>query len=223
MKIVDVIKKDVQTLLEQIDIETVNKNLARAEKTVKSAEELITKNAPSLDLLTKEEIRQIGNLRRAIEKWKMVLSDMSKLTVLRSKFFFPAIVERVIDADTIIFTIDQGFNDIKTKQRMRLYGINAWENKGEEAILGKKATEITKQLLPERSECLIESIASKTGKFGRWLAIVWTPIPDAVLIGVNIMAEGIPTLSVDSDKPTHFNLNEWLIENGHARKNLYVN
>jgi hypothetical protein len=56
----------------------------------------------------------------------------------------------------------------------------------------------------------VETIAAKTGKFGRWLAIAWVPIPTEEL-EFELHLDDVPTMSVDSPEPTHFNLNEWML------------
>lgn len=194
---------------EQVSV--IDKNIARAEADVERAENMI-KFLPAAD---KEDLKKV---RDALVKWKKFLSDTSHITVLRSQYIFPCEIEKVNDADTITVTIDQGFNDIKTKQKMRLWGINAPENRTDK---GKAATKLVEELLPAGTKCLVESIESQTGKYGRWLAIIWAPIPNDETT-FPLLLHDIPTMSVDSPDPTHFNLNEWLVRIQAAEKNLYV-
>ena len=78
-------------------------------------------------------------------------------------------VLKIVDGDTIDVSIDLGF-DLWKKARLRLYGINAPEVKGETEKQGVASTEYLKTLIPVGSFIKIECLGQD--KYGRWLAIL---------------------------------------------------
>ena len=107
-------------------------------------------------------------------------------------------VTRVVDGDTIDVEVDLGF-DIIHRARVRMMGIDTPESRTRnkaEKVLGLASKARLKELLTNRRVRLETSKEGK-GKFGRILATVWT-----------------------SDKKggeEYVNINEKLIEEGHAR------
>ena len=88
-------------------------------------------------------------------------------------YHYKAILNRIIDGDTIDVDINLGFS-VKIKQRVRLYGINTPEVRTKdlnEKKKGLEATEYLKKILPK--EFVIETILNKRGKYGRVLGILW--------------------------------------------------
>ena len=88
-------------------------------------------------------------------------------------FVYNAILERVIDGDTIVVTLDLGFNVFLKKQRCRLAGIDTPESRTRdlaEKKLGLEAKARLTELCGERLK--IKSLGR--GKFGRILAIPYT-------------------------------------------------
>ena len=115
---------------------------------------------------------------------------------------YNAVVDRVVDGDTINCTIDLGFNVWK-KMRVRLEGINTPETRTrdlEEKKRGLAAKERLIEMLEfNKNKCVIQ--VSGVGKYGRALGTLF-----------------IESLSpVVSDTPiTLTNVNKQLIEEGHA-------
>ncbi len=93
---------------------------------------------------------------------------------------------RHLDADTSWVNVDLGF-DTHIKISVRWAGINAPEMSTSEGVSARKALV---DRLPEGSTCTLRTIKDKKEKFGRYL-------------GIFIDAGGN-------------NLNDWLIEQGHA-------
>ena len=88
-------------------------------------------------------------------------------------FVYNAILERVVDGDTIDVTLDLGFNVFLKKQRCRLAGIDTPESRTRdlaEKKLGLQAKARLTELCGERLK--IKSLGR--GKFGRILAIPYT-------------------------------------------------
>ena len=115
---------------------------------------------------------------------------------------YKAIVERVVDGDTIDVIIDLGFKTWK-KVRVRMEGINTPESRTrdlEEKKKGLAAKARLQEILDYNSnECVLK--VSGVGKFGRAIASVY-----------------VDTLSPASNKSsmTEINVNKQLIEEGHA-------
>ena len=88
-------------------------------------------------------------------------------------FVYNAILERVVDGDTIDVTLDLGFNVFLRKQRCRLAGIDTPESRTRnlaEKALGKKASARLKEVCVGSFK--IQSLGK--GKYGRILAIPYT-------------------------------------------------
>ena len=88
-------------------------------------------------------------------------------------FVYNAILERVIDGDTIDVTLDLGFNVFLKKQRCRLAGIDTPESRTRDLAEKKLGLEAKARLTELCGEKLkIKSLGR--GKFGRILAIPYT-------------------------------------------------
>ena len=115
---------------------------------------------------------------------------------------YKAIVDRVVDGDTLDVTIDLGFKTWKYVS-VRMEGINTPESRTrdlEEKKKGLAAKARLQEILDYNSnECVLK--VSGVGKFGRAIASVY-----------------VDTLSPASDKSsmTEINVNKQLIEEGHA-------
>ncbi|GAG27703.1 unnamed protein product, partial [marine sediment metagenome] len=64
-------------------------------------------------------------------------------------YIYPARVERVIDGDTLIADLELGLSIILDDQYIRLYGIDAWETRGEEREKGLETKEYLEGRLKE--------------------------------------------------------------------------
>jgi micrococcal nuclease len=109
---------------------------------------------------------------------------------MRELYYYNAVVDRVVDGDTLDMTIDLGYN-IWIKERVRLYGLNTPETRTkdlEEKEAGLKAKKyVENQINAVAGQVQIQSLGR--GKYGRTLG--------EILVGKN-------------------NLNEMLIAKGHA-------
>src|SRR6056297_1383530 len=103
-------------------------------------------------------------------------------------YIYNAYVSDVYDGDTITVTIDCGFGLKMEKQKIRLYGIDTPEVRGEEKEKGKKVRDILREKVLKK-DIILKTIKDKKGKYGRYLGILF----------------------LDGE-----NLNEWLVKNGYA-------
>lgn len=114
-----------------------------------------------------------------------------------------ATVLKVVDGDTIDLDVDLGLYT-HAHERVRLYGIDAWETRGEHKEKGKLAREELRKLLAQHDRLRIRSVKDKRGKYGRFLAIVHVDPPLNVVERVGTPPGLLGTV------------NEWLVEQGHA-------
>ena len=115
---------------------------------------------------------------------------------------YKAIVNRVVDGDTLDCTIDLGFSVWK-KIRVRMEGINAPESRTrdlEEKERGLAAKARLVEILEYNdNHCILQ--VSGVGKYGRALAVV--------------IVESLSPVSTETGI-TKINVNKQLIEEGHA-------
>jgi micrococcal nuclease len=105
-------------------------------------------------------------------------------------YTYNAVVERVIDGDTIDALIDLGFNTWK-KIRIRLYGIDAWESRTrdpEEKVKGLAAKNRLIELL-EANDNKFTIVSHGTGKYGRCLGEIFIDL-DTQSINNILLKEG---------------------------------
>ena len=93
-------------------------------------------------------------------------------------------VINIVDGDTLDVNIDLGF-DIWKKARLRLYGINAPETKGDTAEAGKASTDYLTSLIPVGTFVKIECLGQD--KYGRWLAILHK---DDIILNEHLIENG---------------------------------
>lgn len=84
---------------------------------------------------------------------------------------YNATVEEIYDGDTITVIIDLGL-DTFTRKKLRLHNIDTPELRGSEREAGLIARDYLRELILGKS-VVIETIKDKTGKYGRYLAIVY--------------------------------------------------
>lgn len=111
----------------------------------------------------------------------------------KEMYKYQATIKRWVDGDTVDVDIDLGFGLVYSNQRLRLYGIDAWESRTrdlDEKEKGLAATAFVNEMAPVGTQVTI--ITYKEGKYGRILAEVF----------------------LDEDT----NLNKLLTEKGHAER-----
>lgn len=86
-------------------------------------------------------------------------------------YFYNAIVKENYDGDTVTVDIDLGFGVWLYDQRIRLYGVDTPEIRGEEREEGLKVKNKVEELVKGKN-VLLESHKDKSGMYGRWLAKV---------------------------------------------------
>ena len=83
-------------------------------------------------------------------------------------YVYKASVQRVIDGDTYLLDIDLGLH-VHTHARVRLFGVNAPEIRGDDKDAGLAATARTVELLTLNGPVMVRTIKDRKEKYGRWL------------------------------------------------------
>ena len=105
-----------------------------------------------------------------------------------SSFYkYRAIITDVYDGDTCTADIDLGFGIWMRKQKLRLFGIDTPELRGEEKERGIEVRDFVSDIILGQ-EVIIQSERDKSGKYGRWLATIWI---DGVNINQLLLNEGM--------------------------------
>lgn len=121
-------------------------------------------------------------------------------------FDYLAKVIKIVDGDTIDVDVDLGFHTF-TRVRLRFARINTPELRGAEKEAGKAAKQFVVERLVQANDTIMIQ-TQKTGKYGRWIAeVLYTNEENDKLI--------------KSDSTTFINLNDELVENGHAEYTDY--
>ncbi len=103
-------------------------------------------------------------------EWQQKFKPFEEANVKPYHYF--AVVKSVYDADTITVQVDLGFG-VQIEQRLRLYGIDAWEVRGEERPIGLIARDwLRDEIGGER--VVFVSFDDRKGKYGRFLALIYT-------------------------------------------------
>jgi len=108
-------------------------------------------------------------------------------------YIYNAYVTSVYDGDTITCNINCGFGVELKKQKIRLFGLNTPEVRGEEKAEGIVSRDKLRERILDK-EILLKTKKDKKGKYGRYLGVVYL-----------------------GDE----NINEWLVESGLAKKAEY--
>lgn len=109
-------------------------------------------------------------------------------------YIYRAIITSVHDGDTVKADIDLGFGVWIKNQSLRFFGVNTPELKGETKDAAIKARNHIKELLLNK-EVIIETIADKKEKYGRWLVKVTY---NNILINELLIQEGLAVKYLDS-------------------------
>lgn len=88
------------------------------------------------------------------------------------KYYYDAIVTGVYDGDSMTVDIDLGFGVWLKGQKIRLYGIDTPELRGEERECGLIVRDYVRDLILG-NDIIVNTIKDKTGKYGRWLAVIY--------------------------------------------------
>jgi len=86
---------------------------------------------------------------------------------------YEAVVTKVYDGDTITLSIPLGFNNVLVNQKVRLYGINAPELKGETKPQGLKSRDFLSSKVLNKT--ILLKVVKLRGKYGRIIGEIYLP------------------------------------------------
>lgn len=95
---------------------------------------------------------------------------MTQIGSIDYQWMFRGVVERVIDGDTIVVSLDLGFH-IHVSVHIRMDGYNAPEIRGEEKEEGARYKLLLETLLNKGEEVIIKT--DKDRSFNRWIGLVF--------------------------------------------------
>ena len=87
-------------------------------------------------------------------------------------YHYRSIVTGVYDGDTITVDIDLGLNLWVRSRKVRLYGIDTPEIRGEERPEGLKVRDWLRERILNKT-IILKTYRDKSGKYGRLLGSVW--------------------------------------------------
>jgi micrococcal nuclease len=103
-----------------------------------------------------------------------------------------AVVERVVDGDTVVLR-GRGSGPLPAQPtRVRVLLIDTPEVSPDVECFGREASARTAQLLPRRSQVRVQADLDPQDRFGRSLLHLWTP--DGRNVGEVLLAEGYATV-----------------------------
>lgn len=94
---------------------------------------------------------------------------------------YSATIRRWVDGDTVDLDIDLGFGILYANQRVRLFGIDAFETRTRdlhEKQKGLAAKDFVERMAPNGSKVILRSKKDGKGKFGRILGEIIIDTPD---------------------------------------------
>jgi len=112
--------------------------------------------------------------------------------MLKEQYLYNALITDVYDGDTVTALVDLGF-DVQFRCKLRLFGINAPELKGETSEKGKEARDKLTELIGGK-KVVVETVKDKKEKYGRYLAQIYV---------------------------NQINVNTWMVNNGFAKEAFY--
>ena len=101
-----------------------------------------------------------------------LLYKMDWVSHIEKEYCYKAFVTKCYDGDTITCDIEVGFGIVLRKQKIRLFGINTPEVRGEEKEQGYISRDFLRNKILEK-DILLYTIKDKKGKYGRMLGIIY--------------------------------------------------
>ena len=100
---------------------------------------------------------------------------------------YRAFVTKVYDGDTITVDVDLGFGIKYEEIKIRLYGIDTPEVRGIERPEGLVSRDWLREKIFNK-EILVKTIRDKTGKYGRYLGIIYL---DGINLNDELVTKGL--------------------------------
>lgn len=95
------------------------------------------------------------------------------MSVVEPAYTYRAKVRSIYDGDTIRVDLDLGFGVWLRNQSLRLANIDTPEIRGVERPQGLISKAWVVERIPAGTDIIVQTFKDKTGKYGRWLAVIW--------------------------------------------------
>lgn len=105
---------------------------------------------------------------------------------------YNAVITDVYDGDTVTAVVDLGFR-VRMEIKLRLFGINAPELRGESRPEGLKSKDRLKELVLNK-DVVIDTHKDSQEKYGRWLATIFI---DGINVNQMLVDEGLAIKYMD--------------------------
>ena len=127
----------------------------------------------------------------------MEMNDNAEVeaSIEQPSYVYRATITKVYDGDTLTADLDAGFGVWLHGQKLRLYGLDTPEVRGEEREEGLAVRDFVLLKVPIGSDVLVKTYRDKKGTYGRWLAEVFYRSdhnPDGPMVSLNatLLARG---------------------------------
>ncbi|MBM9593824.1 thermonuclease family protein [Roseitranquillus sediminis] len=110
------------------------------------------------------------------------------MPLIEPAYTYRGVIRSIYDGDTIRVDLDLGFSTWIRDQSLRLYGIDTPEVRGPERPQGLVSKAWLEARIPPETHVIVETLKDKTGKYGRYLAIIWH---EGVNLNEALVAEGL--------------------------------
>ena len=106
-------------------------------------------------------------------------------------YFYKGVITGVYDGDTVTVSFDLGMSIKRDGLKIRLYGIDAPELRGKTLVKARESRDFLRSKVLNKS-IIIQTIRDKKGKYGRYLANIWSEDQDGSWRSINdlMVSEG---------------------------------
>ena len=179
----------IRDFLERVKREAPEGNVEPSEESPpKTLEELLNVPLQSSDDLSPITIVSDA-IRGAITRQRpLQASEEDPMPLVEPAYTYRASVRSIYDGDTIRVDLDLGFGTWIHNQPLRLFGIDTPEVRGPEREAGLLAKEWLQERIPPGTRVTVETFKDRTGKYGRYLAVIWH---DGINLNDSLVEEGL--------------------------------
>jgi len=106
-------------------------------------------------------------------------------------YFYKGVITGVYDGDTVTISLDLGMKIKRDGLKIRLYGIDSPELRGKTLVKARESRDFLRSKVLNKN-VIIQTIRDKKGKYGRYLANIWSESQDGSWHSINdlMVSEG---------------------------------
>ena len=110
------------------------------------------------------------------------------MSFVEPAYTYRAVIRSIYDGDSIRVDVDLGFGAWLHNLPIRLHGVDTPEVRGPERVQGLASKAWLEQRVPPGTKVILETIKDATGKYGRYLAVVWH---EGISMNDELLAQGL--------------------------------